>query len=367
MRKFAFIIHPLRYEDFARKYRVTRYLPPKLVEWTFKKVGPVTAGHVTGVVSATGEQLEGWLIGLPLTPSAILNAPYPWVLQKLVAAGKLAEHFGAEILGLGAFTKIAGDRGISLAKRLNIPVTTGNSYTTATAVEGTLAAAARMQISLKGAQVAVIGASGSIGRASSFMLARHIRRITLVARDRTKLEELREELLGQFPNLDVAVSTDIPTAVRTADIVVAVSSATDAIVDPSDLKPGAVVTDVARPRNLSRVVTERRDDVLVIDGGVIEVPGQAADMGFDFGFPPKMVEACMAETMILALDGRLEPFTLGAAIDVARVSEIHQLAGKHGFHLSGFRRFEQAIDEREIGRIRQRADDRLRQRGETAG
>src|SRR5207244_11874140 len=65
--------------------------------------------------------------------------------------------------------------------------------------------------------------------------------------------------------------------------------------EPEDLRPGAVVCDVARPRNVSRLVYERRDDVLVIDGGVIEIPGEV-DFGFDFGFPPRTTEACVAET-----------------------------------------------------------------------
>lgn len=75
MRRFAFIIHPLRFDDFARKYGFTRYLPPKLVEWAFKQVGPVMAGHVTGVRSPAGEELEGWLIGLPLTPRDYFVVP----------------------------------------------------------------------------------------------------------------------------------------------------------------------------------------------------------------------------------------------------------------------------------------------------
>ncbi|AEJ38644.1 Shikimate/quinate 5-dehydrogenase [Sulfobacillus acidophilus TPY] len=360
MRRFAFIIHPLRFDDFARKYGFTRYLPPKLVEWAFKQVGPVMAGHVTGVRSPAGEELEGWLIGLPLTPEIILSSPYDWVLRKLTAAGELAERLGAEIVGLGAFTKIAGDRGISLAKNLHIPVTTGNSYTTATAVEGTLAAAREMGISVKDAATTVIGATGSIGRAASFELAEQVKQLTLVARTPEKLEALRQDLLTRHPHLDVKVTTDIPGAVRPADIVIAVSSATGAIVDPDDLKPGAVITDVARPRNLSRVVTERRPDVLVLDGGVIQVPGESADMGFDFGFPPKMVEACMAETMILALEGRLENFTIGPSIATEKVREIHRLGSKHGFKLAGFRRFERAIDNRELDRIRQAAAERLR-------
>jgi hypothetical protein len=60
----------------------------------------------------------------------------------------------------------------------------------------------------------------------------------------------------------------------------------------------------------------------------------------------------MAETMILALEGRLEPFTLGPEISPEKVSEIHRLGDKHGFRLAGFRRFERAISDDEVERIR---------------
>lgn len=355
MRRFAFVLHPLRYEDFTLKYKFTRFLPRRVVESGFKLVPPMVVGHVTGVRSATGAELEGWLIGLPLTPKVLLTAPYSWVLSRLEQAGRLAEALGAEILGLGAFTKIAGDRGVSLARRLKIPVTTGNSYTTATAVEGALKAAHQMGIDLNSAQVTVIGATGSIGKATCHVLAPEIGRLVVVARRVEALSALADQLQTRYSHLEVEVSTEIDRAVSQADIVIAVSAAQEAIVKPETLKPGAVVCDVARPRNLSPLVNERRSDVLVIDGGVIEVPGERADMGFNFGFPPRMVEACMAETMILALEGRLENFTLGPDIEIDKVHEIHQMGARHGFRLAGFRRFERAIDDREIALIRQRA------------
>ncbi|CAB1129804.1 Predicted amino acid dehydrogenase [Candidatus Hydrogenisulfobacillus filiaventi] len=363
MRRFAFIIHPLRFDDFARKFPVTRHLPPRLVEAAFKHVSPMVVGHVQGVVSAaTGEELEGWLIALPLTPRVLLESPYAWVLGRLEKAGRLAEDLGAEILGLGAFTKIAGDRGVSLASRLRIPVTTGNSLTAATAVDGTLAAARRMGVDPAAAEVTVLGATGSIGRAVSTILAGQVPRMTLVARRQEPLQTLaaalQSDARARGRDLMVQTTADIGTAVRRADILVAVSSAPEAIVDPADLKPGAVVTDVARPRNLSARIHVERPDVLVTDGGVIEVPGERADMGFDFGFPPRMVEACMAETMTLALEGRLEPFTLGPEVEVERVAVIRALAARHGFRLAGLRRFERAIDEAEIVRIRERARER---------
>jgi hypothetical protein len=78
----------------------------------------------------------------------------------------------------------------------------------------------------------------------------------------------------------------------------------------------------------------------------------------NFGFPPGMAEACMAETIILALEKRYESFTLGADISVEKVEEINRLAKKHGFKIAGFRRFEQAISEEEIEQIRDRAGPR---------
>jgi hypothetical protein len=101
-------------------------------------------------------------------------------------------------------------------------------------------------------------------------------------------------------------------------------------------------------------VAQRRDDVLVIEGGVVDVPGRV-DFGFNFGFPPGQAYACMAETMVLAMEGRYESYSLGRELSLARVAEISDLADRHGFRLSGFRSFERMVSEQEIAEIRRRA------------
>jgi len=351
--RFAFVLHPLRTADFARRYPLLRRLPDRVVEGAFRPVSPRLVSHITGIRSATGARAEGWFIGLPLTPRMLLTSPLDFVYRRLIRCGRIAEAQGAGIMGLGAFTKIVGDRGITVANNLRIAVTTGNSYTAATAVEGALLAAQRMGIEPANVTAAVIGATGSIGAVTSQMLARSIGRLVLVARTRDALEALRARL-QPVSRADIVVETDVKAAVRAADVVLTVSSATDVLIEPDDLRAGAVVCDVARPRNVSRVVYEQRNDVLVIDGGVIEVPGEV-DFGFDFGLPPRMSEACVAETILLALERRYENFTLGKEITVTQVEEISALARKHGFRLSGFRRFERAISEAEVDRIRRAA------------
>ncbi|HLW48797.1 MAG TPA: shikimate dehydrogenase [bacterium] len=351
--RFAFVIHPLYVRQYAQKFPITRFLPGRLVERAFRAVPPFEASHITGIVSATGARAEGWFIALPWTPRVLLDAPVPLVYRRLVQAGRIAERLGAGILGLGAFTKIVGDRGLTVARELAIGVTTGNSLTAATAVEGALAAAERMEIDPRRARVAVLGATGSIGAVCCRLLAPQVAGLVLAARHRGRLDALAARLRTEA-SADVEVTADVRDAVSSAEIVLTVTSATDVLVEPEDLRPGAVVCDVARPRNVSQLVYERRRDVLVIDGGVIDVPGPV-DFGLDFGFPPGSCEACMAETMLLALEHRYEDYTLGAEVEVERVREIHALMHRHGFRLSGLRRFERRIGDDEVDAIRRAA------------
>jgi predicted amino acid dehydrogenase len=192
------------------------------------------------------------------------------------------------------------------------------------------------------------------------MLARRAGSLILVARRRERLDTLADRLraAGSPP---VTVTSDVRSAVGKADVVITVSSATDVLIQPEDIRAGAVVCDVARPRNVSRMVYERRNDVLVIDGGVIEVPGPV-DFGLDFGFPPATCEACMAETILLALERRYDDYTLGPEIDLAKVEEIHALMRTHGFRLSGLRRFERQISDDEVDAIRRAGTGRVRER-----
>ena len=352
MQKFAFVVHPLEARDFSRKFSFTRNWPDGLVEGIIKYIPPFKVSHITGVDSGHNKA-EGWFIGCPLTSRQMMMLPEADVIKKIIKAGKVAEKLGAQIVGLGAFTSIVGDAGITIAKNLKIAVTTGNSYTVATALEGTRQAAKVMGIELERANVLILGATGSIGSACAQIFAREVRYLTLAARDEIKLEKLAKQIL-KSSGLAVRVTANTKYAISNADIVEAVTSAVDSIIEPEDLKPGAIICDVARPRNVSRRVAETRDDVLVIEGGVVEVPGDV-QFGLNFGFPPQTAYACMAETMILALEGRYENFTLGRDLTVKQVETIDKLAAKHGFKLAGFRSFERALTVQELTAIKANA------------
>lgn len=348
MEKFAFIIHPLSIHDMAHVSPVLKFIPDYLLEKMLKLKKPFELSHITGIKSPCAEA-EGWFIGCPLTSKQMVDLPEEFVMDRIIESGKIAEELGAKIVGLGAFTSIVGDAGITVAKNLNIAVTSGNSYTVATALDGVRQATKLMGKDLASAHVTIVGASGSIGAACTRILAREAKDITMVARRKEPLEELAHELVGNVAG-KITVSTDIKSSIKDADVVIAVTSAVDFLIEPNDLKVGAIVCDVARPRNVSREVAAKRQDVLVIEGGVIKVPGNV-DFHFNFGFPPQTSFACMAETMILALEKRYENFTLGRKLTIEQIDTISSLAKKHDFKLAGFRNFERAITEKEISVI----------------
>jgi len=358
MQKFAFIIHPIDVRrDVARKYPIARYVPTPIVSAILPHLSPKKASHITGIRSeATGAELEGWFIACPLTPTQLLSFPPEDVYQRLVRCGKIAEDLGAGIIGLGALTSVVGDGGKTVAERLNIAVTTGNSYTVATAVEGAKRGALMMDTPLEEATVAVVGAAGSIGRTWALMLAPDVARVILVGRNLTNLIPVAAEVGALNKNVDI--TADVAAGLKDADIVVTVTSAADAVILPEHLKRGAVVCDVARPRDVSVRVAKERGDVLVIEGGVVAPPGDP-DFRFNFGFPHGTAYACMSETMILALEaaetGKYDSFTLGKTVSVEQATTMQHLAVKHGFKLAGFRSFEKGITDEQIARVRRAA------------
>lgn len=363
MQKFAFIIHPIdARRDVGRKYPIAHYMPVRLIEWYIQRKDPMVVAEISGIRSNTGEEAQGWFIGCPLTPRQMLTLPIEFVSAKLEKCGHIARSLGAGILGLGAFTSIVGDGGVSLAERLpGLAITTGNSYTVATALEGAKLGAEMMGHALSDAQVAVVGANGSIGATCAEVMAREAAGLTLIGRDESRLASLAERL-SHAGGASIRTCTDVAAGLRDADIVITVTSAIDAVILPEHIKRGAVVCDVARPRDVSVRVARERNDVLVIEGGVVSVPGEmkvpmAGKPGheFSFGFPPGTAYACMSETMTLALDGRYENFTLGKEVTVAQVDEISALADRHGFQLAGFRSFEKEVDTAAIARIRENA------------
>jgi predicted amino acid dehydrogenase len=352
--KFAFVIHPTSLADVERYEPGAagkgRPLIEKIMEW----MPAYTAVHVTGVRTPDGRETEGWFVAAPFMPESILALPRERVYRKILDAIEIGAALGAEVAGLGAFTGVVGDAGITLAERSPIAVTTGNSLTIAAGVASLLRGARELEIPLAGATAVVVGATGSIGSACVELLAPHVERIVLCARNRTRLERL-----------EATLREHVRAAVPRGQLVLTATSSTEELIEPADLQTGAVVCELSLPHDVGRRVAIERPDVLVTEGGNVRVPGnprfarvREPGRDFDLGLPPQTALACMSETMVLALENRREHYTLGRGIDLAKVREIDALARRAGFELAGMRAFDAPVTASHVEATRAAARER---------
>ena len=364
--KFCFVIHPLSLDDVARYEPGAKgkgeAIMRKIMEW----MPPWAVVHVTGVHTPDGREVEGWFVSAPLLPEQMISFPREEVYARILAAINIGAELGAQVAGLGAFTAVVGDGGVTVNERSPIPVTTGNSLTIAAGVESLLRGAREMEIDPAQTTAAVIGATGSIGGACVHLIAPHVKHVVLVARNETRLRKFHESIAGELA-CETSYTTDISLAARRAQLVLTATSSTQDVIEPEHLQTGAVVCELSLPHDVSRRVAQERPDVLVTEGGNMTVPGdprfervreRGAD--FDLNLPPRTALACMSETMVLALEGRFEPYTLGRGIDLEKVIAMQEMARRCGFTLAGMRAFDMAITPERIVEIRVAAQARRR-------
>lgn len=408
-RRFAFLLHPLDLKgagDFDPKLAwVDQAELEGIAARLTQLVEPFVLSH-TRVESDAGETCYGEFIVVPRTAEQLTQMPGHESTAIVKRAVELASHRGAQMVGLGAFTSVVTRGGKSLSGM--VPLTTGNSYTAVACAEGIAMGMERFGDRLRATHcAAIVGATGAIGRSMAVLLAEDVGRLVLLGNPASDPHQVRHRLknvarticeqvaLGEDDSsnaetgslrqvvLDSVNACDCPdeefflrlvqqleneqrlvltqdlSLLPGADVVVTATSAPNSLLGPRDLKHGAVVCDLSRPFNISRDVADLRPDVLVIDGGVIRVPGlpQLGRFGMDKGH----AFSCMAETMLLTLEGQFQDTSLGADLVPETLLRLRDSASKHGFRVGGLRRFGVPLTDADWKRLSQaRGSDILR-------
>jgi predicted amino acid dehydrogenase len=332
--RFALLGHPASYDHFVRlcqdsakpaiNDRLNRHRKTfaKFVNWM-----PSYVTHHRPVVRLSSGVVEGRLIVCPFFPDEIKTATeMKRAYEKVVSGCELAQQIGAKVVSLGGFTSILeGANGNALAERLGLTITSGNSLTAALAVAQLLNLLEDADRPIERETVAVIGATGDVGRNCALMLAKRARRIYLIARNRARLEALQQEIGG--PGVEIA--TD-PQAALAARVIVAAAASATPVLNESDLASGTIVCDLGYPKNFSEAPETRRD-VLIFSGGLANFP-EPVDLQSYAGLPTqRLLHGCFSEGIVLA--ARSENLRLAAAqghADVDRANTLLQLAAELG-------------------------------------
>lgn len=318
------------------------------------------------------------------------------VRNKIQDAVTMAKEIGDDnipvsIVGLGAYTSIFTDNG-QFIRDYEVPITTGNSYTAALMIQAVIKAAANQNLDFSQAQIAVIGAAGNIGIASTVMLSTLFGNMTIIGRDektsQLRLNASRRQIIkdmivllgillqeGDEPSpgsvmaalhdkllamgyidagglsadlqhslalVDELLNTDL--ALRVGDfanlaqaeiVIVSTNSPDPELIKPAMVQPNAIVACVSVPSNLSRQFNQLRqftgDYQHVFDSGLAKLPGSSV-IRF-VGFPEgSNAFGCLSETIMLGFEGTNSSYSKGN-IQPRQIYELIRMQNTHGFQL----------------------------------
>jgi len=301
-----------------KKFWFARLLPTSLLRGIGKKMKPSVVSHV----HYNGH--EGWLVGTYRFPEGLTRQS---VLNACLFA---VEKLDANVIGLGALTAPITAGGKWLLKRLpsDVIITSGNSLTAAVTAEGVQSAAELKGYDLNTAQIAILGATGSVGTGVSQLLIEDIEspNLLLISRTQRKLEKLKQELLSTNNNATIDVSTNLADT-KNAELIVVLTSGPGVVLTEDNIREHAVVYDITQPSNISLAIFENRPDLLIIDGGLVSTPG--LDWGFNMRLPTDTSFGCLAETIFLAENGGFENLELTGPVNVETARYMARVAKQY--------------------------------------
>lgn len=336
---YGFVMHPLSLQDVYDFEPGARDKPVDLVRKVLCWMPDPFEIASLEIRTDAGSTVRARIQCVPRLPEQMIEDTAE-IRGMIIRAAQALESAGANIIGLGAYCSIAGEHGRLVQKAVNVPVTSGNSFTVLSAIEATTAAALQMDIKMSEAKAVVIGATGSIGTVVASLMASQVKELVLVGRRSV-------HLIGKhsFVRGNVTYSTDIKESISGADIVLSASSDPSAIVQVEDLRQGCVVCDIARPRDVAEEAAKKAG-VMVIEGGIIRMPGEPLwttpfSHFNNLGLPYGQSFACFAETALRSLEPALCHTSIG--INVKEIGDLGAAAKKHGFEVSGIRNFDRPI------------------------
>ena len=232
---FAFLIHSRDWVDVPQKFKIARFLPRKWIRLWCLYWPPVIFSEITGLKSLkTGEEIKGWVIGVPMTAKQLLERR-KLAHKRIIQAINKAEKLGAKIVGLGALTSPATNGGLDIVDKINIKVTTGNALTTGITFRH---AQELIHKNNQIQKIAIIGATGSIGRAVSKLLIEHYpqKEFLLFARTQKNLNGLVGELRKTSSQTKIREAFTNFSELKEADLIIMATSAPDALIKKEDIK-----------------------------------------------------------------------------------------------------------------------------------
>lgn len=366
MKKFGFIAHPMNQEEFQFLKLMNHTQQFINLEGSFQclnklmkeigNVGKFIGKSSNGIVfleidciKTKYSEVSGIICLLPMMPKEILDNQEKSYAQIKRISEELISIYNVDIIGLGGFTGILGNRGKEFNDAFDIPFTTGNIFTAYNGIAVLDYLVSQYDLNIENVPITIIGFPGSIATLIAEELSKRSngkQKLILVGRGTDKyLKKMIES--SKYIGDNAFIINNLSDALSNAKIVISATSSGN-IIDVSSLPDGCIVIDIAAPRD---VIKPEKENIrtLIIDGG---------RCGFDSSvkwtdnlltsFIRNNLYGCVLETVLLALENRLEAFSVGRNLEINNLEIIKEISKKHGFIITNLYSFNKKIDESRI-------------------
>ncbi len=274
---------------------------------------------------------------LPLIPEHFLSLPKDYINRRIIRIIKRAEKEDIALVTLGAFTSISTGQGKDLEGKISVPITTGNTYTSAVCIHSILKLVDKLGLDISKLSLGIIGATGDIGSACAKYFIKHVGRLILCSRSAASLIDNNPDF-KKYMN-KISIERDPSKAVAKANVIICATSSIYPILKQEDIRPGSIICDISVPSSISSEILKHRNDVIVYEGGNAS-HSFLADVNnrkWAVLFPNKYIYGCLAESIILGAEKRFENYSSGRGlITTNKIDEIYSLGLKYGFDFSAY-------------------------------
>jgi acetylornithine/succinyldiaminopimelate/putrescine aminotransferase/predicted amino acid dehydrogenase len=337
LRRIAWVFHLIDSSDIA-------HLDPAFAELTTEEKNafcerwsslcePVVMETVD-IRSLTDEVVRLYPILLPVTSQWMLNHSRGKRLtnsRRLVQkAVDVAAALHCNVVTLGQFTSIVTRRGESLDNH-SMQITAGSNYSAALVSQAVRAELIQRDRDPADLTLGVVGAAGDVASTCAAMMAPEYRQCLLVGSGNAGSIQRLNKLASEIPGARVAANLQ---AIQEADVVVCATNSTTAPLGPECLHSDAIVCDASVPATLQPSICDDLPEVTVFPGAIAVLPGKESLEIPGFPLPRGFTYGCMAEGLLLGLDGDERNRWSGRSSS-RRAAEISQVAARHGFTAAG--------------------------------
>lgn len=354
---FIFLTHPRNEDDILATFpflrAVRKIFPFSLVETILRFAPCYIVSHVNGPKGK-----KGYVISVVELPEKLFSSRE--LTQKLIE--KCTEFFKKICLkevyvGLAAWWPIVSNAGQMFNDYLKgnnlIKITNGHTATLASIYLSLRELSKIIGLPLERAEILIIGV-GKVGGALAHLLAGQVKKIGLADKNKMRLSVLNRQLEKKDRHLiienilieDSYAEEIILKQLERYDISVCTTTNTNLLISQQSKLKNCIILDDSRPEAFPRVLSKDQK-VVVLEGGLMKIPGVSLDSDFGFG-QDENIFGCLSEAIILALDEEKQVKPNVGELDFDNLNRLIGVCKDLGIQVGDFKCAHRRIQEEEL-------------------